>query len=118
MITNSTILLSVDYLAPNSTSDVSGGLDLSDVLKCAIQGQAYFKENTSQGVRIHIYGSMGYGYDTEPYAAFDIPVHGNKTVSTSISLVPDPHYIQAQAINLDPNQTAESIEVRVAYTSP
>ncbi len=118
MITNSTILLSVDYLPPNSTSSLSGSLDLSDVLKCGVQGQAFFRENASSNVRINIYGSMGYGFDTEPYAAFDIPVHGNQTVLLSVSLIPDPYYIKVQAINLDSNQTAESVQVRVAYSSP
>jgi len=119
MISNVTTILSIEHLNPNATSDLLGPVNLENSIKCAITGQAYFRENASENVRIVILSSPDDGnYDTEAYAQFDVPVAGNQTVRTTYAVLPDPKYIKARAINLDPNITADSIEVIVTYTEP
>jgi len=119
MISNVTTVLNIEHLNPNATSDLYGPVSLESSLKCAITGQAYFRENASENVRIQIMSSPDDGdYDTEPYAQFDVPVAGNQTVRITYAVLPDPKYIKARAINLDPNITADSIKVIVTYTEP
>lgn len=119
MISNVTTVLSIEHLNPNATSDLYGPVSLENSIKCAITGQAYFRENASENVRIVIMSSPDDGdYDTEPYAQFDVPVAGNQTVRTTYAVLPDPKYIKARAINLDSNVTADSIKVIVTYTEP
>jgi len=119
MISNTTTILNVEHLNPNTTSDLFGPVSLENSIKCAITGQAYFRENASENVRIIILSSPDDdSYDTEAYAQFDIPVAGNQTVRTTHAVLPDPKYIKARAVNLDPNITADSIRVIVTYTEP
>jgi len=119
MQTNTTIILNIANLAPNTTSDLYGPVNLGNSIKCAVTAQAYFRSNASENVRTLIMSSWdNANYDTEPYAQFDIPVQGNQTVRTTYAILPDPKYIKAQVINLDPNVTAESVRVIVTYTEP
>jgi len=119
MISNVTTILNIEHLNPNTTSDLLGPVSLENSIKCAITGQAYYRENASENVRILILSSPDDSdYDTEAYAQFDIPVAGNQTVRTTFAILPDPKYIKTRAINLDPNVTADSIKVIVTYTEP
>ena len=119
MISNVTTILSIEHLNPNATSDLLGPVNLENSIKCAITGQAYFRENASENVRIVILSSPDDdNYDTEAYAQFDVPVAGNQTVRTTYAVLPDPKYIKARAINLDPNITADNVKVIVTYTEP
>ena len=119
MISNVTTILSIDHLYPNATSDLYGPVSLESSIKCAITAQAFFRENASENVRVIIASSPDDSdYDTEPYAQFDIPVSGNQTVRTTYAVLPDPKYIKARVINLDPNVTADYAKVIVTYTEP
>jgi len=119
MNTQVATLLDLAHLNPNTTSDLGSSVNLGNAIKCAITSQAYFRENASENVRILIMSSADDSdYDTEPYAQWDIPVNGNHTVRTTYAVLPDPKYIKAQAINLDPNVTADSIKVIATYTEP
>jgi len=119
MISNVTTVLSIAHLNPNATSDLYGPVSLESSIKCAVTGQAYFREYASKNVRIVIISSPDNGdYDTEPYAQFDVPVAGNQTVRITYAVLPDPKYIKTRAINLDPNITADSVKVIVTYTEP
>jgi len=119
MISNTTVILDIPHLNPNTTSDLQGPVSLENSIKCAITGQAYFRENASENVRVLIMSSPdNANYDTEPYAQFDIPVQGNQTVRTTYAVLPDPKYIKAQVINLDSNVTADNVRVIVTYTEP
>jgi len=119
MQTNTNTILEIEHLNPNSTSDLYGPVELSNSIKCAITAQAYFRENASENVRTLILSSWdNANYDTEPYAQFDIPVQGNQTVRTTYAVLPDPKYIKARVVNLDPNETADYVKVVVTYTEP
>ena len=119
MQTNTNVILEIEHLPPNSTSDLYGPVELSNSIKCAITAQAYFRENASENVRTLILSSWDdANYDTEPYAQFDIPVQSNQTVRTTYAVLPDPKYIKARVVNLDPNVTADYVKVVVTYTEP
>jgi len=119
MQTNTTVVLDLANLPPNTTSDLYGPVNLGNSIKCAITAQAYFRENASENVRTLIVSSWDDSdYDTEPYAQFDIPVQSNQTVRTTYAILPDPKYIKAQVINLDSNVTADNVRVIVTYTEP
>ena len=119
MICNTTVILNIAHLNPNTTSDLQGPVSLENSIKCAITGEAYFRENASENVRVLIMSSAdNINYDTEPYAQFDIPCNPNQTVRTTYAVLPDPKYIKAQVVNLDSNHTAESVKVIVTYTEP
>ncbi len=117
MQTNTTVVLDLAYLNPNTTSDLYGPVNLGNSIKCAITGQAFFNESAVDNVRTIILSSHDDSdYDTEPYAQFDIPCNPNQTVRTTYAVLPDPKYIKAQVVNLDSNYTAESVKVIVTYT--
>ena len=119
MISNVVTILNIEHLNPNATSDLSTSVSLQNSIKCAITGEAFFRENASENVRAMILSSPDdTNYDTEPYAQFDIPVAGNQTVRTTYAVLPDPKYIKARVINLDPNVTADSVKIIVTYTEP
>jgi len=119
MISNVTTILNIEHLNPNTTSDLYGPVSLESSIKCAITGQAYFRANASQNIRTIIVSSPDNSdYDTEAYAQFDIPVAGNQTVRITHAVLPDPKYIKARVVNLDPNETADYVKVIVTYTEP
>ena len=119
MQTNTTIVLDLASLNPNTTSDSYGPVNLGNSIKCAITAQVYFRGNASENVRTLILSSWDdTNYDTEPYAQFDVPVAGNQTVRTTYAILPDPKYIKARVVNLDSNVTADSVKVIITYTEP